>query len=340
MQHNLLKPAALLLLGSLCSLGASAQMDHGNTKTKSKTVTKDETVIIRKDRKDGKTVVEVKDGTVYVNGEAVVTVHHADAARVHKKVIIEDGNGDSPRVEAFSFGDRGDEMGFKDMPAPRSTRRAMLGVLTDPKSDKVGAVVKDVTPGSAAESAGLQSGDIITRIDGKSIKDAAQLVTEISAQHEPGDKVTINYERDGKEHTATAKLQRAEPQMSMRSFRFSPDEMNGPDMPNSFFRSFPFAAGDDASPTPKLGVDAEDRADGEGVRVLGVKPNSPASAAGLKEGDVITRIGDDKVGSVDELQMNLRSRKGGDKLRLEYQRDGKTETANVHLPKPVKRKEL
>jgi C-terminal processing protease CtpA/Prc len=331
MRHILLKPAALLLFGSLCSTAAFAQNN-----SKSKTITKDETVIIRKDKKDGRTVVEIKDGTVYVHGDPIVTVHDGDATKVHKKVIIEDGSG-SPRAEAFDFGF--DSKDLQDMPAPNGRRKAMLGVMTDPKSDKNGAVVKDVTPGSPAEEAGLRGGDVITSVDGKTINNAEDLVAEIGSKHEAGDKVTINYERNGKERTATARLQPAQPQMAMRSFRMNPEDMTG-DLPNSFFRSFPFAAMDDASPAPKLGISAEDRADGEGVRVLDVKPGSPADNAGLKEGDVITQVGNDRVGSVDELQMNLRSAKAGEKLKLEYQRNGKMSTAEVTLPRSVKRKDL
>jgi len=111
-------------------------------------------------------------------------------------------------------------------------------------------------------------------------------------------------------------------------------------MPNGLFRGFPFTAGDDANPAPKLGLSVEDRADGEGVQVLSVKPGSPAATAGIREGDVITRIEDERLGSVDELQMSMRGRKGGDKLMLEYQRAGKSVTANVLLPKTVKRKDL
>jgi predicted metalloprotease with PDZ domain len=334
MRNNLLKPAALLLAAALCSTPGFAQ------KGGSKSFTKDETVIIKKDKGDGRTVIEIKDGSVYVNGEAVVTVKDGDVADVRKKIIIEDGDGSGRdrRVEAYGF-DRDFEGDFRDMPAPRAPRRAMLGVLTDPKSDQVGAMIKDITPGSPAEEAGLKSGDLITRVDGKTIKDAESLVAEIGAQHQPGDKVAIIYERDGKERTTSAKLSQAQPQVSMRSFRMNPDDMNG-DMPNSFFRSFPFNAMDDAAPSPKLGVAAEDRADGEGVRVLSVKPSSPASTAGIKEGDIITRIGNDKVSSVDELQMNLRSIKAGEKVKLEYQRAGKTLTTDVSLPKTVKRKDL
>jgi serine protease Do len=328
---NLLKPAVFLLA---CGLGSTAVYAQSGKSNAEKNITKEETVIIKKEGGDGKTIIEIKNGNVYVNGEAVVSVEDANAGKVRKKVIIENGDINGSDLRPFSFFNNDD-----DEPAFGGPRKAMLGVLTDPTSGKTGALIKDVTPGSAAEKAGLQSGDVITGIDGKTIKDAKALVAEISAQHEAGDKVTINYKRDGKERTTTAKLQPAGPATAMRGFRFNPDGMRG-GMPNSFFRAFPFAAGDDMEATPKLGVGVEDRADGEGVRVLSVKPGSAAASAGLEEGDVITHIDGEKVSSVDELQMDLRSMKGGEKLKLEYQRAGKPATIDITLPKTVKRKDL
>src|ERR1044071_9127047 len=128
MRHNLLKPAALMLIGSLCSIPAFAQSNKSTKQEKS--VTKDETVVIKQDKGDDKTVIEIKDGSIYVNGEAVVTVRDADAANIHKKIIIENGGssrGKRPHVEAFSFG--GVDENFRDMPAPPNPRRAMLGVM-------------------------------------------------------------------------------------------------------------------------------------------------------------------------------------------------------------------
>jgi serine protease Do len=261
----------------------------------------------------------------------VVTVHDADAAKVYKKIIIEDGNGEEELRPFHPFGNGN--------PMQQGARKAMLGVLTDPSSQKAGALVKEVTPGSAAEKAGLRNGDVITKVNGQNIKDAQMLVMDVMPQHEAGDKVTINYERDGKEHKTEAKLMAAEPHMTMRSFRFNPDDMNG-EMPNTLLRGFPFTAGDNMSAPPKLGVSAEDRADGEGVRVMAVKPGSAAASAGLHECDVITGLNRGNVNSVDELQMALRSMKGGDKVQLEYQRAGKPMAAEIMLPKAVKRKDL
>ena len=51
-------------------------------------------------------------------------------------------------------------------------RRARLGVMVDMRAsenDSIGATIESVTPGGPAAKAGIRSGDIITRINGKSL---------------------------------------------------------------------------------------------------------------------------------------------------------------------------
>ncbi|MGW1137387.1 S1C family serine protease [Streptomyces zhihengii] len=62
-----------------------------------------------------------------------------------------------------------------------------------------------VPPDSPAGRAGLKSGDVITGFDGKEIDSGPTLISEIWT-HEPGDKVKLTYERDGKERTAEVTL--------------------------------------------------------------------------------------------------------------------------------------
>lgn len=65
----------------------------------------------------------------------------------------------------------------------------------------VGVYVTDVTEGSAADIAGLESGDVITEIDGKEVSTSEELTAEKN-KHSAGDKVKITYIRSGKErHT-------------------------------------------------------------------------------------------------------------------------------------------
>ena len=68
-----------------------------------------------------------------------------------------------------------------------------------------------------------------------------------------------------------------------------------------------------------------------GVFVSLVEKNSPADVAGLKEGDIIVKIGDSKVTSVAVLRYNLYKYKSGDNITISYYREDLLKVANVKL---------
>jgi putative serine protease PepD len=68
-----------------------------------------------------------------------------------------------------------------------------------------GAQVQSVENNGAAAKAGLQKGDVITKVDDQVIDGSESLVATIRG-HRPGDKVTLTYLRGGTSHTATATL--------------------------------------------------------------------------------------------------------------------------------------
>lgn len=70
-----------------------------------------------------------------------------------------------------------------------------------------------------------------------------------------------------------------------------------------------------------------------GAEVESVTKESGAEKAGLKKGDVITKIGDKKIESTDDVTEAVRSHKPGDKVTITYLRDGKTQTATAELGK-------
>ena len=81
-----------------------------------------------------------------------------------------------------------------DVPA-----HALLGVGTQPSQDGKGVEVAQVDPGSAADKAGLQQGDVITKVDGTVI-DGPDTLGGVIAGHKPGDQVSVTYTRDGASH--------------------------------------------------------------------------------------------------------------------------------------------
>jgi putative serine protease PepD len=68
-----------------------------------------------------------------------------------------------------------------------------------------GAVVSSIEDGSAAAQAGIEKGDLITRVDDHAIDSAGSLVATIRS-YRPDDKVTITYERDGDQQTTQLQL--------------------------------------------------------------------------------------------------------------------------------------
>lgn len=71
--------------------------------------------------------------------------------------------------------------------------------------DGEGVYVLEVPKDGAAFSAGIKKGDVITKINGVPVSNGAEMVGQI-ATYRPGDKVTITYNRDGKEVTSNVVL--------------------------------------------------------------------------------------------------------------------------------------
>jgi hypothetical protein len=80
-----------------------------------------------------------------------------------------------------------------------------------------------------------------------------------------------------------------------------------------------------------LGVTADGRGAGDGLRVAGVLPGSGAARAGLRAGDVIVRLAGVSVGGLDEVRRVLAGRRPGDTLPLLYLRDGEARTTAATL---------
>ena len=80
-----------------------------------------------------------------------------------------------------------------------------------------------------------------------------------------------------------------------------------------------------------LGVSIADGEDGSGALVQAVEDGQPAAAAGLQEGDVITRVGDTEVTDAASLTAAVRSQSPGDTVQVTFTRDGNEQTVDVTL---------
>jgi len=220
-----------------------------------------------------------------------------------------------------------------DMPM----NKALLGVVT--AIDDKGAKISTVSKESAAEKAGLQKDDIITKIDDYKIETSDDLVEAIGKLN-PEDKVTITYLRDGKTKTTTATLGKNEMQKE-RVFKF--DDMG--EMPMEIF---PFGDGNSKgnfkmlikTNKPKLGIKIQDVEEGTGVKVLEVDENTPAAKAGLQKDDVISEINGEAIKTVDDLKEKTKNLKEGETYKVKFSRNGATQTADIKFPKKLKTADL
>src|SRR5687767_7723164 len=104
---------------------------------------------------------------------------------------------------------------FEDIRQHGSVKRGWLGVVIRPidnnsareagLAEVSGVMIERVNEASAADAAGLKSGDVIVTIDGRRINSSPDFMGKIG-QHRPGDILNVEFFRDGKRKEAKIKL--------------------------------------------------------------------------------------------------------------------------------------
>lgn len=84
-------------------------------------------------------------------------------------------------------------------------KRAILGVQLEDSKEADGVALKSVTAGSPAEKAGLKAGDVLLRIEGKSLDQVARLA-DLLFLHKPGDTLTLVVRQQGKDEEKEVKV--------------------------------------------------------------------------------------------------------------------------------------
>jgi C-terminal processing protease CtpA/Prc len=210
-----------------------------------------------------------------------------------------------------------------------------------------GVVISEVEKDSPASKAGLQANDVITECNGQRVESAAQFRRMIS-ESLPGRTAQLTVWRDGRAQTLSATLGSGRDRID-RVFT-----MVGPHEPLLGGRTFSFAMPEVFASTraPMLGINAEDLSGqlgsyfgapgGEGILVREVNTGSPAEKAGMKAGDVITKVDNESVSSLEQLREKLRAKRESKTVSIGVLRKGSAVALNVEIeqPKPPERRRI
>lgn len=173
-----------------------------------------------------------------------------------------------------------------------------------------GAVVTQVDANTPGAKAGLQIGDVITQLDGKSVTDAGELQMEVGQKH-PGDTIQLAVLRDGKSMNIPVTLG----SMDATSKKTAENDEHGKGR-------WGLSLGD-------VNQDARDQlqipSSVHGAVVEDVQPGSPADNAGLERGDVIIGVNRHPEQSAADVAHALSSIPNGeDALVLVWSNGGNT----------------
>ena len=176
-----------------------------------------------------------------------------------------------------------------------SVTRGFLGVgiqdVTRDIADSVGlenargALVTEPSEGGPAQKAGINSGDVITAVDGEAIDNALDLSRTIAGKG-PGTKVELTLWRNGKEEKVSVTL----------------DTLDETAAPTTEEQPVPQAE-EPAAPKPSsVGITLVPNAEGEGLLIQEVDPSSIAAEKGFAVGDTILEVDNKKVATAKEFE--------------------------------------
>lgn len=207
-----------------------------------------------------------------------------------------------------------------------------------------GAYIVDVIEDTEAENIGLKEGDVITKFDGKEIKTADELHDLISDIKEEKE-VQLTVKRDKKNMNLKATLKKADPDKQIKVEIDDEDLLFNIDELSTMGKHFNFFSDDSPGKGGFLGVTAKNISESMlsyfevefGVLVEEVIKDAPAEKAGLKAGDVITKINDREVKDYGDLIRTLNFYNPGEKVTVYYSRKGIKKNVSVTLAEKEKR---
>ncbi|PWU15039.1 MAG: hypothetical protein C5B45_03440 [Chlamydiae bacterium] len=177
-----------------------------------------------------------------------------------------------------------------------SVTRGFLGVTLQPMDADIakafglakpeGALISEVVPGSAADTAGLKQGDIILEYDNKPVKSSEGLKTEISLKS-PGSTIQLKIKRNQETKQISVKLGSNSDNVMAENGIVQKLGLQVEALTEDYAKQLGY------KPTE------------EGVVITKVKPNSPAALVGLRPGCLIQTINHKKVTNLLEFNQAI-----------------------------------
>ncbi|PWW02235.1 serine protease Do [Hoeflea marina] len=214
----------------------------------------------------------------------------------------------------------------QDLVKSGSVERGWLGVQIQPVTKDIaeslglaeatGALVTAPQDDAPAAKAGIKAGDVVTAVNGDTVKDPRDLAKRIAAFN-PGESVDVTVWRDGKSSDVKVDLGSLPAEMAAAT----PDQPAEPDAP---------AAAD--TTLDRFGLTVTPAEDGNGLVITDVATDSAAEDRGLQAGDVILAVNNEEVKDAkDVVRIITAAAKDGRKAAL-FQVENENRSRFVALP--------
>ncbi len=193
---------------------------------------------------------------------------------------------------------------IRDLKEYGEVKRGLLGVRIGPVDDRIahelklpnveGVYIRGVTPNGGAEDAGLQADDVIVSINGLKIKAIPELQEQVGRLH-PGAIIKVEYIRSGKRYSTNVTLK--DKDMASKIVVKSEDD--------SILGNMGFTLRD-------LTTDERRKMRVSGVYVENIKVGSIIEKTEMDPGYIITKVGEVKVSTVQEVINELKKKRGSE----------------------------
>ncbi len=209
----------------------------------------------------------------------------------------------SGRYEGYSFAVPSNlvKKVVEDLKDFGKVQRGFLGVVIGDITDEIakenglstldGVLITQINGGSAAEAAGLKPGDVITKVNGQSVKSTPELQEQV-ALFRPGNKIKLEYIRNGRTKTADAILKDA----NNRSAISGDAKKKSSGLENIL-----------GFELRNLTENEERKLKTKGAMVISITRGGKIDRTNMDPGYVITRVNDKRVRTIEEVLEAIRS---------------------------------